>query len=450
MSNYCCFLPKNKITPINQVRDLSKKFNGHYIGIGYIFPQEHEQNLKTLCSQAHVQLHQMPMGQANFKEFVDSYKLDYLKQLKTEKQLKLNVLLQENGVQTTEEISHNLTAKELADELEELTIAIQKRENAQILENASNQLSQYEILLKTPNEQEIAEEIRKISPGIPTGYMIDNLSLNLEGGEISVIAAPTGHGKTSFIINILSQVLENNPHSSVYLFSYEEARAPIVCLALNCFIGRKISQNNRESIKTYFREGNVQFISENMRPLFVEKKNQFFDELIQQRRLNVFYSSYSVEDLVGAIHFLAKQTPKPSVICIDYMQLLRLGNPGKISSRQEELKQICLLLKDCAVETGLPILIAAQFNRTVQNERELLAQAIGEAGDIERIAALILGLWNKKFSQERPEEAIHVKVLKGRNIPMGAQEIFDFDGNACKITNRLKTTPFVKPLNDLF
>ncbi len=132
------------------------------------------------------------------------------------------------------------------------------------------------------------------------------------------------------------------------------------------------------------------------------------------------------------------------------MQLLRLGSLNKVTSRQEELKQICLLLKDCAVETGLPILIAAQFNRTVQSANDLLAQAIGEAGDIERIAALILGLWNRKFDQEGSEEVLSVKVLKGRNIPMGANEVFDFNGNACKIINRLQSSPARQQLKDLF
>jgi len=52
------------------------------------------------------------------------------------------------------------------------------------------------------------------------------------------------------------------------------------------------------------------------------------------------------------------------------MQLLSLLNKKNIQ-RQEELKQICLMLKDCAVDTGLPVLLAAQFNRTVVDEAGL-------------------------------------------------------------------------------
>lgn len=439
MGNYCCFLPSNKTTPAREIRNLAKRFGGHYIGIGTVFPKDCEPTLKTICAAANLQLHPMPTGSMDFAAFVDSYKLDFLNGLKQEKDLKLRILTREQG-----ESAAHPAVQELLEEIEDLTAAIQKRENAKTLQHAAGRQSQYEELLQTPTEQEIADEIRKISPGIPTGYQIGDLELKLDGGEISVIAAPTGHGKTSFIINVLFGILEHNPHSSVVLFSYEEARAPIVCLALNCYLGQKISQNNRESIKAFFRDGHVQYIAENMRAFFLEKKNSFFQELMQKRRLSVFYSSLTAEELVEAIRYLAGQPLRPTAVCIDYMQLLRLGGIGKNSSRQEELKQICLLLKDCAVETGLPILIAAQFNRTVQNEREMFAQAIGEAGDIERIAALILGIWNRKFNQEKPEDALYAKVLKGRNIPMGADVVLRFDGNACKISNDQQ------PQNDFF
>jgi replicative DNA helicase len=441
-------LPKDQSTPIHEVRELLKTYNGAFIGIGYIFPPEQEEKLQAICSKARISLLKMPMGHLDFAAYADSYKLDYLYTLKNDKEMKINLLQNPSNIRNLE--TSEAAINELKEELNDLNAAIRKRENAQLLREAVDHISPYESLLKAPSEQDICDEIRKISPGIATGYRIADMELKLEGGEISVLAAPTGHGKTSCIINILSGILERNPGSSVYLFSFEEARAPVLCLTLNCFIGEKISINNRESIKSYFRDGNLHYISENKRDLFLTRKNSFFANWIETRRLNVFYSSYTAEELANAIRFLAKQSPRPTAICIDYMQLLRLGQLGKISSRQEELKQICLLLKDCAVETGLPILIAAQFNRTVQNERELIAQAIGEAGDIERIAALILGLWNRKFNAERLEESIYVKVLKGRNIPVGSDEVFDFNGNACKISNRTQSNSADQQFNDLF
>ena len=45
----------------------------------------------------------------------------------------------------------------------------------------------------------------------------------------------------------------------------------------------------------------------------------------------------------------------------------------------------------------MPIILGAQFNREVVNHLTIHASKIGEAGDIERIANLIIGGWNNNF-----------------------------------------------------
>jgi len=133
------------------------------------------------------------------------------------------------------------------------------------------------------------------------------------------------------------------------------------------------------------------------------------------------------------------------------MQLLSLLNKKNIQ-RQEELKQICLMLKDCAVDTGLPVLLAAQFNRTVVDEAGLSPTAIGEAGDIERAANMVIGLWNRNydgFSSEGnkkkggakvpKEPAMYLEILKGRETGIGHSSVFDLNGNTGKLSVQKKT-----------
>jgi hypothetical protein len=99
-------------------------------------------------------------------------------------------------------------------------------------------------------------------------------------------------------------------------------------------------------------------------------------------------------------------------------------------------------MKNCAIDTGLPILISAQFNREVQSVEEMHATKISEAGDIERIANLLLGLWNLKFRPSvkgknntdfTPENVLYIEVLKGREIGVGHSVRFGYDGNLGKI-----------------
>ena len=120
---------------------------------------------------------------------------------------------------------------------------------------------------------------------------------------------------------------------------------------------------------------------------------------------------------------------------------------------------MCLALKDCSVETGLPIVLGAQFNRQVTCEADLSPIYISEAGDIERIASLILGFWNRNFlgftkdgnktkdgkiiKDKRPE--IYLEVLKGRKIGNGHNSILSFHGNMGKIENSIKHEPTPNP-----
>lgn len=305
----------------------------------------------------------------------------------------------------------------------------------------------YGHLLLPTSEREIREEIRNTSPGVRVGMMLGKVDLKIQGGALTILAGPTGHGKTLVKINMVLSYLSLYPDKKAYFFSYEESRAAILSLFLNTYIGENVSHNNRESIKSYLRDGQPTYIAHEKQFLFSQKKNEFFQTLIDTGRLNIIYCDYTVEELADVIRFLKEKTSL-GLIAIDYMQMLKLLNKKNVQ-RQEELKEICLILKDLAVEVGLPMLIGAQFNRTVVNELTMTSVAIGEAGDIERAAHTIIGLWNRNYeglSEEKnkgrdgqlrqKESAIYLEILKGRETGIGHNSVFDLNGNAGKITRR--------------
>ena len=150
-------------------------------------------------------------------------------------------------------------------------------------------------------------------------------------------------------------------------------------------------------------------------------------------------------------------TAKENGIGIDYMQLLKSVSK-KTTQRQEELKQICLMIKDCAVDTGLPVILAAQFNRSVVNEATISPVAIGEAGDIERVANLIIGGWNRNYEgftddgnkgkdgKKIPKEsAIYLEILKGRETGIGHASVFELNGNTGKLSPRQQLFNSISP-----
>lgn len=307
--------------------------------------------------------------------------------------------------------------------------------------------SVYRHFLDTVNEDDIAEEIGNTSPGVQVGFTLGKIDLKIPGGAITIVAGPTGHGKTLLTINFALNYLSLHEDRQAFFLSFEESRAAILSLFLNTYINLDLSSNNRESIKSYFRSRQTNYIKPSKIKEFIKLKDEFFKSLIEPGRLNISYCDYSAEELVAAIRFLKKNT-NVGLVVIDYMQLLRQLNK-KTMQRQEELKQICLMIKDCAIDTGLPLLLAAQFNRTVVNEATISPVAIGEAGDIERAANMIIGMWNRNyegFSNEGTigrcgkkipkESAIYLEILKGRETGIGHSAVYDLHGNSGKLSYR--------------
>lgn len=303
--------------------------------------------------------------------------------------------------------------------------------------------TEFSSLLKPIKEDELKERQRNKPESLNSGYTIGGEPLLLPSGAISILCAPTSHGKTTFLINLALNIATAYPDKETYLFSYEEDEDSILINTLNTYLDEELSGNNRTTLKNYFTGSNKRVLP--------KTKDEFFKELIETRRLNINYSSYSSDTLIEAIRYLHKHA-KPGAIFIDYMQLLHKGEGGKnkYNTRQEELKQICLDIKDLAVETGLPIILGAQFNREVVNQIRIHATKIGEAGDIERIANLIVGFWNNNFIPLATEgeineikekgcniiDTLYTKILKNRGGKVGLEEILSFNGNTGKIKNR--------------
>lgn len=309
--------------------------------------------------------------------------------------------------------------------------------------------TEFSSLMIPIKENELKERQANKPESLNSGYTIGGEPLLLPSGAISVFTAPTSHGKTTFLINLALNVATASPDKETYLFSYEEDGDSILINTLNTYLDEEISSNNRRTLKSYFTTGSTEYIKSQSKDDFTSTKDKFFRELIETRRLNIHYSSYNSDTLIEAIRYLHKHA-KPGAIFIDYIQLLNLPEGKyKTYSRQEEIKEICIALKDVAVETGLPIILGAQFNREVVNQLRIHATKIGEAGDIERIANLIVGFWNNNFKPLATEgelneinnkgattpDTLYTTILKNRGGRVGLEEILSFNGNTGKIKN---------------
>jgi DNA primase catalytic core len=322
--------------------------------------------------------------------------------------------------------------------------------------------TEFSRLLIATSEAKIREEEATLPESLDTGIKIDGEQLLLSGGAISVFAAPTNHGKTILLINTILNVAQKYPDKKFMFFTYEERDTAILQYFLNTYVDIDLNNSNngnRRLLRDYFKSGSTHYISSNSLAYFESKKEEFFKTYIETGRILVKYVDYNSLELTTAIEYLQKEEPNIGGVFIDYFQLLSLPPKHKKNSRQEELKQICLELKNTAIETGLPLCLAAQFNREVTNLMRLHPTNIGEAGDIERIVNTLVGLWNmdkkpvlKGITEAEADEInlriskrklqgdgaknMYLEILKSRDLPTGSYDFLEFNGNTGKVKNR--------------
>ena len=269
----------------------------------------------------------------------------------------------------------------------------------------------YAELLSSWKEEDFLQAKLFTGEGIDIGLRIgegqERQEILIPSSALTVIGAQTGHGKTQFMNNMLLASLRSSESRRAVLFTYEEPEHKLLSYLFNAFLQKPISVNNRRSIESYFTakaEGKELFqqnemIKKEEREYVEESYKTFRRKYLETQRIRVIEKSYTAEALIKAIKALKEHDSKIEIVFIDYFQLLYLENDKHFNSRQEELKAICSMLKDCAIETGLPIVLASQYNRSVIGIEHMKEQALSEAGDIERIASLIIGLWNRDKKQ---------------------------------------------------
>ena len=315
--------------------------------------------------------------------------------------------------------------------------------------------TEFSKLLLPTTETYIVEDLKTAPEDLNTGYTINGEELLLPGGAITVYAGATGHGKTVLSINTALNVAAAYPDSKFIFFTYEENSTAILQYFLNTYIDTELNnstspKSNRRLIKDYFKTGSTQYFNSQSLEYFKAKKEEFFKTYIETGRILVKYVDYNSEELNLAIRYLHKTEPKIGGVFIDYFQLLRLPETKK--QRQAELKDICQDLKNTAIDTGLPLCLAAQFNRDVTDLMKLHPTKIGEAGDIERIVNTLVGLWDvskntvgKETSKGDENEinkrigdattGMYLELLKSRDLPTGAYEVLNYNGKTGRIKN---------------
>lgn len=340
--------------------------------------------------------------------------------------------------------------------IEEITKKLEESRHITV----SNRKAEFERLLnQDQSESAVMERYANLPEGVNIGYSLridgEDEPLQFPAGQLSFIAAPTGHGKTLMLINSAINIVQSYPTKQVYFFTFEQSADLVLIDTLNAYMDLKLNKgSNRKTLRNLYRsKGNEQYISRDVIPDKRDKEREFYETI--QPRIKFINVPSSAENLIEFIKHIRTKT-KDAVIFVDYIQKTRSENAAGPANRFTELKFICEDLNETAIQTGLPIALAAQFNRDVWTPVELHPTKLAEASDVEKIASEVIGIWNctKKFGRHVPEkelkainekygvefrdtgngpEKLIVEVLKSRSLSTGHFVTLDFSGNTGRI-----------------
>ena len=239
-------------------------------------------------------------------------------------------------------------------------------------------------------------------PGLSTGMPdLDQVTMGLKKGELILIAARPGQGKTSMALNLARYVGEHSGQT-IAVFSLEMSREELVQRLLSSAAmvdGKKLAMGRLSP-------------AEWDRVVAAAAQLSKTDIRVDDN------STLSVADMNAQCRRLGNL----GLVVIDYLQLMQTSGSGHSyasESRTQAVSDMSRMLKIMAKELNVPVICLSQLNRANEgrtNKRPMLSD-LRESGSIEQDADIVIalyrdGYYNKEAENPNLAEAI---ILKNRH-----------------------------------
>ncbi|EAK1046359.1 replicative DNA helicase, partial [Campylobacter upsaliensis] len=322
-------------------------------------------------------------------------------------------------------ISANRAVSEISDELSKDIFTIISRVNSADIKNVNEVLGE---LLEEFKRQKSLENKHII--GLESGFSeLDDKTKGFKGGELIIVAARPGMGKTTLCLNFIDNVLRQN--KGVVMFSLEMPGIQI----MQRLLASKTSIPLQKIITADLNDDEWDRVSDACN---YYAKTQFF----------LYDSGYaSITDIRAILRRLKAQEDDISLCVVDYIGLMM--SHSNFSDRHLQVSEISRGLKLLARELDMPIIALSQLNRSLENrsnKRPMLSD-LRESGAIEQDADTILFVYRDEVYREQEEkerenkakaegkeyhpnfmpnprqENAEIIIGKNRNGPVGTTEV---------------------------
>ncbi len=292
---------------------------------------------------------------------------------------------------------------EVSDRAEQMVLSARRSSGARDTRSITQALQEYYARI------EYLYEHQGEPCGVPTGFIdLDKLLGGLQKSDLIVVAARPGLGKTSLMLNVALNAVQRF-QQRVAVFSLEMSDQQIC--------ERMVAQQSGiDSQRLRFGH-----LTDADWPLFVQTTSSLSEQCLW------------IDDTpaLSPLQLRAKARRLQAehgldLIIVDYLQLMSVDR--RAENRNQEVTQISQSLKNLARELNVPVLVASQLSRAVEqraDKRPLLID-LRDSGAIEQDSDVILFIYRDgvyKESCETPNVA-ELIVAKHRKGPTGTVELY--------------------------
>jgi replicative DNA helicase len=242
--------------------------------------------------------------------------------------------------------------------------------------------------------QRLAGEDRDKYLGIRTGFSeLDKITTGLNKSDLILLAARPGVGKTSFALNIASNVAQKG--TKVAIFSLEMGKEQLggrILSSLALIQGKKL------------RTGELSpedFIHLADAAARISKAPIYIDDT----------AAITVPEMKARL----RRVKDLGLVIIDYLQLM--SSPTRNDNRVQVVSEITRSLKIMAKELNVPILVLSQLSRDMEkrsNHRPMLSD-LRESGSIEQDADIVIFLYSKSNYDGESEDSNVIDCIVAKN-----------------------------------
>lgn len=265
------------------------------------------------------------------------------------------------------------------------------------------------IEFQTEKEENFIDEVAKTATKIEqninkkqdysyyTGFLdLDDLTDGLHKGELTIIGARPGVGKTTFSLQIAEHI------------SKKQKNVTYICLEMSTeqMIQKMLAKEARVNSRK-IRNGDL--TSEEIDKIGIACAE------VCDLKMNILTKIRTIQQ-IEIVARRMKNRGKLDLLIIDYLQLVR--SSAKFQSREQEVADISRTLKLLSIELEIPIIALCQLNRNASKNEPTLAD-IRESGSIEQDADNVIFL----YQEDEENNIVTVDLQKQRAGNIGKSRL---------------------------